>query len=68
MKELKKASPLMSERTSYVKYLGRLKQAIVSDNASMKRFVQVKYLPSKGLPSPKTTEECDELINDIEQW
>ena len=67
VKDSPNVSPLLSERASYIKYVGRLKQALVSGNTNEERFIG-KYLSSKGLPVPKTLSECDKLIMEIELW
>lgn len=65
--ELSPVSPLLNKKQAYIKYIGMLKQAMVSRNVSQETFFR-KYLKKNGLGEPNTLMECDKLIERIESW
>jgi hypothetical protein len=65
--ELQPVSPLLNKAPAYIKYIGALKQAMVSRNVSQELFFK-KYLKKNGLTAPNTLKDCDDLIERIGNW
>jgi len=60
-------SPLLSKKQAYIKYLGRIKQAIVAKDTKSQKFFN-QYLSANGLEPQTTLSGCDKLIKEIEGW